>query len=131
MDAEERKLRLHEIKVEILLRVGPSMAAGVRFSTRSTYPMLEGTDVLKYAMELERLDVGRLLYDDSGETELERCRGSWRPAVSALAGDAEHRPGLDDAAGLFERQVLPLQRAARTRGLYWAAWRAVCTWAVL
>jgi hypothetical protein len=64
------------------------------------------------------LDVDWLLFDDSGETELKRCRGSWHPAVSALTGGLGARPGLDEAASLFERHVLPMQRVAKTRGRY-------------
>ena len=127
MDPEERKLRIHEIRVEILLQVGTDLAQTIRFSSRSIYPMLEDTSALRVVMERERLDVDRLLFDDSEETELERCRGSWRPAVSALTGGAGARPGLDEAASLFERHVLPMQRVAKTRGRYWSAWRAVCT----
>ena len=127
MDPEERKLRIHEIRVEILLQVGTDLAQTIRFSSRSIYPMLEDTSALRVVMERERLDVDRLLFDDSEETELERCRGSWRPAVSALTGGAGARPGLDEAASLFERHVLPMQQVAKTRGRYWSAWRAVCT----
>ena len=130
MDPEERKLRIHEIRVEILLQVGTDLAQTIRFSSRSICPILEDTRALRVVKERERLDVDRLLFDDSEETELERCRGSWRPAVSALTGGAGARPGLDEAASLFERHVLPMQRVAKTRGRYWSAWRAVCTWAL-
>ena len=127
MDPEERKLRIHEIRVEILLQVGTDLAQTIRFSSRSIYPMLEDTRALRVVMERERLDVDRLLFDDSEETELERCRGSWRPAVSALTGGAGARPGLDEAASLFERHVLPMQRVAKTRGRYWSAWIGTVT----
>jgi len=117
MDTEERKLRLHEIRVEILLQVGTDLAQTIKFSSRSIYPMLEDTRALRVVMERETrmLDVDRLLFDDSGETELERCRGSWRPAVSALTRGLGARPGLEEAASLFERHVLPMQRVAKTR----------------
>ena len=120
MDPEERKLRVHEIRVEILLQVGTDLAQTIKFSSRSIYPMLEDTRALRAVMVRERLDVDRLLFDDSDETVLERCRGSWRPAVSAMTGDTSVRPGLDEAASLFERHVLPMQRVAKTRGRYWA-----------
>ena len=129
MDPEERKLRIHEIRVEILLQVGTDLAQTIRFSSRSIYLVLEDTRAQRAVMEREQLDVGRLLFDDSEETELERCRGSWRPAVSALIGGAGSRPGLEEVASLLERHVLPMQRVAMTRGRYWSAWRAVCTWA--
>ena len=129
MDPEERKLRIHEIRVEILLQVGTDLAQTIRFSSRSIYLVLEDTRAQRAVMEREQLDVGRLLFDDLEETELERCRGSWRPAVSALIGGAGSRPGLEEVASLFERHVLPMQRVAMTRGRYWSAWRAVCTWA--
>jgi hypothetical protein len=130
MDPEERKLRIHEIRVEILLHVVTDLAQTIKSSSRSTYPMLEDTRALCAGMVRERLDADRFLFDDSEETALERCRGSWPPVVSALAGDAGARSGLDEAAVLFKRHVLPLQRVAKTRGRYWAAWRAVCPWAL-
>ena len=71
------------------------------------------------------LDADRLLFDDSEETELERCRGSWRPAVSALARDADERLHLETAVSLFERHVLPIHRAAKTRKQYCRDWWAV------
>ena len=88
MDPEERKLRIHEIRVEILLQVGTDLVQTIRFSSRSIYLVLEDTRAQRAVMEREQLDVGRLLFDDSEETELDRCRGSWRPAVSALIGGA-------------------------------------------
>jgi len=132
MDPEERRLRLHELRVEILLQVGSDLAGTIRFTPRSTYPTLDNTVALRAVLAREMLDAGRLLFDDSEETaaELERCRGSWWPAMSALAGDADHRPNLDAAASLFERHVLPMRRAAKTRKQYCRAWRAVCTWAL-
>ena len=130
MDPDERKMRMHELRVEILLQVRSSLAHTVRFSRHSTYPMLDNVVALRAVMERESLDVGRLLLDDSEETELERCNGSWRPAMSSLAGAVGHRPRVDEAAALFERHVLPMRLAAKTRGKYWSAWRAVCTWAL-
>lgn len=50
--------------------------------------------------------------------------------MSEIAGDPRGRSGINEAAQLFERHVLPMQRVARTRGKYWTAWRAVCTWAL-
>ena len=130
MNPEERKLRVHEIRVEILLQVGSSLAHTVRFSAQCTYPTLDNVTALRAVMQREGLDIGRLLFDDSEETALERCRGNWRQSVADLVGDVGQRPGLDAAASLFERHVLPMQRVSRTRGRYWTAWRAVCTWAL-
>jgi len=48
MDPEERKLRIHEIRVEILLQVGTDLAQTIRFSSRSIYPMLEDTRALRW-----------------------------------------------------------------------------------
>jgi hypothetical protein len=83
METEERRLRVHVLRVEILLQVGSQLADTIRFTPRSTYPTLDNTVALRAVMEREGLDVGRLLYDDSEETELERCRGSWRHIVSS------------------------------------------------
>lgn len=130
MDPEERRLRVHELRVEILLQVGSGLASTIRFSPRSTYPTLDNTVAMRVVMERERLDACRILFDDSEETELERCRGSWRPAMSSLAGETGRRPDVDAAAELFERHVLPMQRAVKTRKKYCTAWRAVCTWAL-
>lgn len=130
MNRSERDLRFHEMRVEILLQVGPEFAPTLRFNTRSVYPTLQNTEALKMTMERERLDVEKLLFDDSPETPLERCRGSWRATISEIAGDPRGRSGLNEAAQLFERHVLPMQRVARTRSKYWTAWRAVCTWAL-
>ena len=78
MDPEERRLRVHEIRVEILLQVGTDLAQTIKFSSRSIYPILEDTRALRAVMDRERLDVDRLLFDEWDEAALERCRGSWR-----------------------------------------------------
>ena len=78
MDTEERKLRLHEIRVEILLQVGTDLAQTIKFSSRSIYPMLEDTRALRVVMEREMLDVDRLLL-------MTRERRSWNDAGAAGA----------------------------------------------
>ena len=130
MDPEEQRLRVHELRVEILLQVGSDLASTIRFAPRSTYPMLDNTVALRAVLEREALDAGRILFDDSDETELERCRGSWRMAMSSLAGETDQRPNVEEAASLFERHVLPMRRAVKTQKQYCRAWRAVCTWAL-
>ena len=121
---------MHELRVEILLQVGSNLVGTIRFTQHSTYPILDNTVALRAVIEREIMDAGKLLFDDSEETELERCRGSWRPAMSALAGEADQRPDIETAAALFERDVLPMRRAAKTRKQYCRPWRAVCTWAL-
>ena len=78
MDPEERRLQVHEMRVEILLQVGTDLAQTIKFSSRSIYPILEDTRALRAVMDRERLDVDRLLFDEWDEAALERCRGSWR-----------------------------------------------------
>jgi len=53
MDPEERRLRIQEIRVEILLQVGTDLAQTIKFSSRSIYPMLEDTRALRAVMERE------------------------------------------------------------------------------
>jgi hypothetical protein len=80
--------------------------------------------------QTRRTPVSDMLFDDSEETELEQCRGGWRPAMSHLAGVADPGPDIETAASVFERRVLPwrpLSRAAKTRKQYCRARRAVCT----
>ena len=73
MDPEERRLQVHEMRVEILLQVGSSFGWH-NTAQRSTHPMLYNTVALRADLEGEGLDVGLLLFNDSEETELER---SW------------------------------------------------------
>ena len=89
--------------------------------------MLDNTVAMRAVMERERLDPGRLLFDDLEETELERCRGAWRPAMSSIVGAAKHWPDVETAASMFEKRVSPLRRVAKTQKQYCRAWRcALC-----
>ena len=130
MDPGERAVRVRELRVEILLEVGSDLAHTVKLSSRSTYPTLANTTALKMVIEREGLSWERLLFDDHDETELEKCNGRWRPTMSAIAGPPSERASLDQAAGLFEKHVLPMRTVAKTRSKYWSGWRAVLTWAL-
>ena len=61
MDHRERKLRLHEKRMEILLRECPDLDGTIQFSPRSTYPMLDNIVAMRAVMKREGLGSGRLL----------------------------------------------------------------------
>ena len=130
MNMDERGQRVWELRVNLLLEVGSNLAQHVVFRPRCIYPTLAGTRAIRAVLEREGLGTDRILLDDHEQTELEKCKGNWRPAVSGLAGPADERPDLESAAALFEKHVLPMQRGHKTRCKHWTSWLGICTWAV-
>ena len=127
---DERAHRARELRVNVLLEVGPEVAPQVVFRSRCVYPTLANMCPIRAVLAREGLNVDRILYDDHEETELKKCKGNWRPAMSNIAGPTNERPNLDTAAALFVKHVLPMSRAHRTRSKHWTSWQGVCTWAV-
>ena len=79
------------------------------------------------------LSVEAWLYNDGAAGDLERCQGSWRPAVAALAAD--HRraggvPSVADSVAAFNLHVRPLERAQRTRSKYVTHSLSILTWGI-
>ena len=103
MNMDERGQRVWELRVNLLLEVGSNLAQHVVFRPRCIYPTLAGTRAIRAVLEREGLGTDRILWDDHEQTELEKCKGNWRPAVSGLAGPADERPDLESAAALFEK----------------------------
>ena len=122
---DERAHRARELRVNVLLEVGPEVAPQVVFRSRCVYPTLANMCPIRAVLAREGLNVDRILYDDHEETELEKCKGNWRPAMSNIAGPTNERPNLDTAAALFVKHVLPMSRAHRTRSKHWTSWQGV------
>ena len=129
MAVDPFRVRNEAIRALVILSVGRRVAALIRWGPRQGIPSILNTAVLKELMEAEGVDPGPLLLDDSPQTPLEKAQGRWRPAMAALTA---HNPKEDTVASLaadFVKHVRPMERAHRTRGKAWSAWRAILTWA--
>lgn len=129
----ELKLRRDAYRATVVFRLGAAQAAsfGVRWNQRTRIPTLASDAPVRALASRLGLQVEGWFYADGGETILERSGGRWRPAVRALALRAGGGvPTLADSLAAYNRHVLPLERARKTRQKYATHRLTVLTWAV-
>ena len=67
-----------------MLEVGSNLAQHIAFRPSCIYPRLAGTRVIRAVLELEGLGTDSILWDYHEQTELEKCKGNWRPVWQGL-----------------------------------------------
>jgi len=114
----------------VLVVVGSQGGRSVAWNSRTQLPTFATFGpVLRVAAGLG-LRINDWLYSDAEETALEACHANWQPAVRGLAGDARLVPSVDESLAAFNRHVLPMERAQKTRSKYLTHRLSVLTWAV-
>ena len=127
----ELKARRDAYRATVVFRLGGAASAGVKWK-RTTVPTLDSDGVIRGLAIRAGAQIEGWLVDDAGETELERCKGRWRPAVRELAAPVGvgQVPSMEESLAAFTRHVLPMERARRTRQKYATHRLTVLTWAV-
>ena len=126
---DQRCVRSEAFRAAVLVVVGSPGARSVAWNSRTQLPTFATFGpVLRVAASLG-LRINDWLYSDAEETALEACHANWQPAVRGLAGDARLVPSVGESLAAFNRHVLPMERAQKTRSKYLTHRLSVLTWA--
>ena len=123
-------VRTKAFRAQVLLRLGSRGAASATWNSRTQLPSFLTFAPVRRAAAALGLRIEHWLYADADETDLEACQANWRPAVRQLAHEPSSVPSVAASVAAFDRHVLPMERAHRTRGKYLTHRRTVLTWAV-